>query len=160
MTAALSRTIGLLGLFLSPAAHGWDPVIERPDTPSLSAAGDDGAMSMWRNPANLAFDPDRSYSVLYSQALDDSARSDLAGVTNRGPLGLGFVYRGGLDTESWWTVSSSLGLMLDRNLALGVHMGWQIPDGADNNFVTWDVGLGWRPVSWLGFAGQPACTQI
>ena len=148
----LPSPVALIALF-SGSAHAWDPVTERPDTPSLSAAGEDGSMSMWRNPANLAFDPDRSYAVLYSQALDDSANSTIAGVTNRGPLGLGFAYRGGVDTESWWTVSSGLGLMLDRKLALGVHMGWQIPEGADNNFVTWDVGLGWRPTSWLGFAG-------
>ncbi len=147
------RTIGLLALLLSQTAHAWDPVVERPDTPSVSAGGEDGAMSLWRNPANLAFDPDRSYAILYSQALNDSTDTNLAGVTNRGPLGMGFAYRGGLDTESWWTVSTGLGLMLDRNLALGVHMGWQIPDGSDNNFMTWDVGLGWRPVSWLGLAG-------
>ncbi|MFT5683802.1 MAG: protease-4 [Myxococcota bacterium] len=153
MPSAMSRTIGLLALFLSPTAYGWDPVLERPDTPSLSAAGEDGAMSMWRNPANLAFDPDRSYAVLYSQALNDSSNTGISGVTNRGPVGLGFAYRGGLDTASWWTLSSGFGVMLDRNLALGVHMGWQIPDGADNNFVTWDLGLGWRPTSWLGFAG-------
>lgn len=153
MPSAVSRITGLLALLLSSTASAWDPSVERPDTPSISTAGEDGAMALWRNPANLAFDPDRSYALLYSQALNDSTGTGLAGVTNRGPLGFGFSYRGGLDTESWWTVSTGLGLMLDRNLALGVHMGWQIPDGADNNFMTWDVGLGWRPTSWLGIAG-------
>ena len=153
MPAVSPRSIGLMGLLLSQTALGWDPTVERPDIPSLSTAGDDGAMSMWRNPANLAFDPDRSYAILYSQALDDSGDAGFAGVTNRGPLGMGIAYRGGVDSESWWTVSSGLGIMLDRKLSLGVHMGWQIPEGADNNFVTWDVGLGWRPVSWLGMSG-------
>lgn len=156
--------ISLLGL-LSLPAHAWDPVPERPDTPSLSSAGEDGVMSMWRNPANLAFDSDRSYAVLYSQTLDQTAAFNLAGARNIGPLGVGASYRSTPAGEGWWTVSNGLGLMLGRHLAVGTHLGWQMPEGSDNNFVTWDIGLGWRPLSFLGFSaiaqniGEPAPEQ-
>jgi hypothetical protein len=33
---------------------------------------------------------------------------------------------------------------------VGTHLGWQIPSGADNNFTTWDLGIGYRPLPWLG----------
>ncbi len=153
MTARLLCSSALTALLFSPAAHAWDPAPERPGLPSLSTAGGDGAMSLWRNPSLLAFDPDQSYAILLEQVLGSPTGSSLSAVTNRGPLGMGLAWRGGVDTESWWTVSSGLGMMLSRNVAMGVHLGWQIPEGADNNFVTWDVGLGWRPKSWLGLSG-------
>lgn len=152
-------------LLLPSAAHAWDPVPERPDTPSLSAAGEDGVMSMWRNPANLAFDQDPSYAILYSQTLDETAGFNLSGARNLGPLGVGASYRSNPAGEGWWTVSNGLGLMLGRHMAIGTHLGWQIPEGADNNFLSWDVGIGWRPLSWMGFAavaqniGDPAPDQ-
>lgn len=146
-------TGALLALLLPTTAHSWDPLPERPDTPSLSTAGEDGVMSMWRNPANLAFDQDPSYAVLYSQTLDETAGFNFAGARNLGPLAVGASYRSDPAGEAWWTVSNGLGLMLGRHLAIGTHLGWQIPEGSDNNFVSWDIGLGWRPLSWMGFAG-------
>jgi protease-4 len=29
-------------------------------------------------------------------------------------------------------------------------VGWQLPEGSGNNFVTWDLGATWRPIRWLG----------
>ena len=138
--------------FSSRAARAWEPVPERPATPSLSAAGTDGAWSLWRNPANLAFDRDRSYAVLYSQQLDEGAESTLAAVRNFGPLGLGGAYKTSPGGENWWTVSTGLGLKLGQHFTVGTHLGFQVLEGR-NNFTTWDMGLGWRPLSWLGFAG-------
>ena len=145
--------IGCLALLWSGAARAWDPVPERPATPSLSAAGEDGVMSMWRNPANLAFDRDPSYVVLYSQTLDETAGGTLAAARNLGPLAIGAAYQSSPGGDNWWTVSNGLGLMLGRHLSVGTHMGWQILEGPGDNFLTWDIGMGWRPLSYLGFAG-------
>jgi len=149
-------------VLLSGPARAFDPAPERPDTPALSTAGTDGAMSLWRNPANLAFDTDRSYAVLYSQTLDETAGFNFAGARNLGPLGVGASYRTDPAGEGWWTVSSGLGLMLGRHFSAGTHVGIQMPEGSSNNFATWDVGLGWRPLSFMGFSavaqnvGDPA----
>ena len=145
--------LALCGAVLGQAARAGEPMPERPVLPAWSLAGDDGAAAIWSNPANLGLDPDEGWMVLYSQALEEGAPAQVAAVTNGGPLAAGLVYRGGAGRASWWTLSTGLGLELDRDLAAGVHLGWQIPEGPGNNFVTWDLGLSWRPTSWLGVGG-------
>lgn len=126
--------------------------IDRPHMPGWSVSGDDGAGALWTNPANLALDPDPSWIALFTQQANapvDSGRS-LAFAGNLGPLATGLHTTDGPDGESWWTVSSGLALRLDRTVALGGHLGWQLPEGPDNNFMTGDLSLTWRPTPWFG----------
>lgn len=125
---------------------------ERPALPSWSLAGEDGALSLWSNPANLSIDPDGSWAVLYSQEAVDAAPAELALAGDAGPLGLGLRYFSGSADGSlppWWTFSSGLSFRLDRQLSVGAHLGVQRVDGADG-FATWDLGTTWRPLHWLG----------
>lgn len=144
-------TLPLLCL-LAGVARAADGGAERPRLPGLSPAGDDGTASMWVNPANLAFDPDPSYIVLYGQDLFDPRSNDFAAATNAGPLAAGLQYRGDVAGAPLWSLNSGLGLKIERDLAVGVNFGWQLPAGGDNNFTTWDLGLGYRPLPWLGLA--------
>jgi len=105
---------------------------------------------IWRNPAALAFDPDPSGYLGWSQALQNQGPGTLAGAVQRGPLGVGALYRNGAYDQGWLSLQDGLGLRLGRRAALGVGMGWQIPEGPENNFLTWDVAMGWRPAQWLG----------
>ena len=158
-----ARAVGILGValpLLAAAAPGvaWaqdtltSARIDRPHLPGWSIAGDDGAGSMWTNPANMALDPDPSWIALVTQQADapvDLGRS-LAFAGNLGPLAAGIHTTDGPDGVSWWTLSSGLALRLDRNVALGGHLGWQLPEGPDNNFMTGDLSLSWRPSPWFG----------
>lgn len=126
--------------------------VDRPHLPGWSVAGDDGAGALWANPANLALDPDPSWIVLGTQQTDagvDRGRS-LAFAGNLGALGVGIRTVDSPLGGAWWTVSSGLGIRLDRTVSLGGHLAWQLPEGPDNNFMTGDLSLSWRPTSWLG----------
>ncbi len=126
--------------------------LDRPYLPGWSTAGDDGAGALWANPANLALDPDPSWIVLGTQQANapvDLGRS-LAFAGNLGPFGLGLHTTDGPTGDSWWTLSSGLGLRLDRTISLGGHLGWQLPEGPDNNFLTGDLSVSWRPSPWFG----------
>jgi protease-4 len=145
----------LTGL-LTPSAQAGTPGTERPVLPPMSSVADDGALSMWTNPANLAFDPDPSYGLVFGQpfggAPDVALQSTVAGAANLGPLGTGFAYKGGAGEPGWWTLSSSLGIRASRTVSMGAHFGWQVPDGEANNFMTVDLGAGYRPTHWLGLS--------
>lgn len=142
----------VVAMLAGTPALAQEASVERPLVPGLSTAGDDGPMALWRNPANLAFDPDPGVALLYGQDLGTNA-SQFAAVSNGGPLGLGVSYTTDPETDDWWTVSSGLALRLGRDISVGTHLGWQIPSGPENNFTTWDLGAGYRPLSWLGVAG-------
>ena len=53
---------------------------------------------------------------------------------------------------SWSTLTTNLAIPVAENTQLGFNVGWQIPDGPDNNFATFDLGWGWRPLSWWGLS--------
>jgi len=154
--------LALLTSFAARPALAQSAVVERPLLPALSLAGEDGAASIWQNPANLAFDPDAGYALLYRKELLQDAPAGFALAGNTGALGTGLQYTTGPDGTPWWTLSSGLGLRLDRNLAIGVDLGWQLPSGPDNNLLTWDFSASYRPLPWLGVAaaiqniGDPA----
>jgi protease-4 len=152
MAAWLALTITSL---LPLSAHAAGTGVERPLLPAMSSVADDGATSIWTNPANLGFDPDPSFGLIFAQPMGEKSatqRTHVAAAANLGPLGTGVAYRGGNADPGWWTVSSSLGLRAGRTLSIGTHLGWQLPDGEANNFMSVDLGLGWRPTNWLGFA--------
>ncbi len=128
---------------------------DRPTLPAMSLT-EDGAFSMWRNPANLGFDPDPSIGFLYGSTLDSAdtpstAPKTFAFASNAGPLGLGLTYHSKFEHPEWWTLSSSIAFGSD-SFQVGGHLGWHLPAGVENNFVTYDLGSGWRPNHWLGFS--------
>ena len=154
----LSLVTGLGLLFASTArAGGQTP--DRPVLPGFSLAGEDGPGSHWRNPANLGLDPDPGVMFLFNERVggpngDGGALgSDLGVAMNGGPLGAGIAYRTHGDGESWWTLSSGLGIALDENASFGARAAWQLPGADHENQVLWDLGLTVRPTHWLGFAG-------
>jgi protease-4 len=86
----------------------------------------------------------------------DGSVDGLTFATTGGGVGAGVGYRqlGSDDPLGWWTVSSGASLRIARQLAFGSTVNWQLPDGGDNNFVSWDLGAAWRPTPWLGVAGS------
>ena len=151
--------LGAVGV--SSVANAADPAVgqtltssrvERPMLPGWSTAGDDGAGSMWVTPSNLALDPDPSWVGLFSQQTNatlDLGQS-LAFAGNAGPFAAGIHTVDGPTGQSWWTVSSALAIRLDRTVSMGGHLGWHLPEGPDNNFLTGDLSLSWRPAPWFG----------
>ncbi|HJN75323.1 MAG TPA: signal peptide peptidase SppA [Myxococcota bacterium] len=125
---------------------------ERLDAPAASISAEDGAAAGWVNPANLAFDSDPSMGVWYRQDFQ-TYDSEFAVSTTGGGTSLGLVFKNDLDGKPWWGFSSGLGVRLPENFRLGATVTWNLPEGANNNFVSWDLGAGYRPFPWLGFGG-------
>ncbi len=153
--------VGLCLLALAPLAtpaFAADAQAERPDLPFKSLAGEDGVHVLYQNPALMNFDRDPGYAFYYhTNSLTDGLNSFTVATTIDG-LGAGVGYHQFLDSTGanagWWTVSGGASLKLAKGLALGSALHWQLPEGGNNNFVSWDLGLGWRPVPFLGFAGH------
>lgn len=131
----------------------WAAGSERPTLPFWSGAGEDGVHVLYMNPALMGFDRDASYGVYYDTRWSSGGLSSISLATTGSGLGAGVSYRQvGVDA-AWWSLSSGLALKLARNLSVGTTLHWQLPDGGDDNFVSWDLGVGWRPTAWLGFGG-------
>ena len=141
--------LATLGVALGPIAVAQEAP-ERPLLPAVSLAGDDGAATLWRNPGSLSLDPDRSWYVGLGQEGFAGDQARFAGAMHAGPLATGLSYRTGPGSPDWWTLSTGLGLKAGRSFGVGTQVGWQLPEGAGNNFVTWDLGATWRPIRWLG----------
>jgi protease-4 len=149
-----AMTLSVVSL-LSLNAYAAEIHPDRPVLPAMSLE-EDGALSMWRNPANLGFDPDPSVAFLYGAGLGGDGTSaaprSFAFASSGGPLGLGASYLSQANQPDWWAISAGLALPLGRNVWSGVHLGFQLPPGADNNFTTVDAGIGWRPLHWWGIS--------
>ena len=109
-------------------ANGASAQTLTPDRPALPAMSltEDGAMSIWRNPANLGFDPDPSVGLVYGTPLDSgdgpaTAPNSLAFAANGGPLGFGFAYQSKFTHPEWWTISSGLAIPFSDTIQLGAH---------------------------------------
>ncbi len=132
----------------------------RVTTPGIGLATDDATSSIATNPALFVFDPDPGSALRFHKRFDDDASSFQLG-TSAGGLGLGLFYRSPGDSASLWGLRSSLGLHLGEDVTLGSSFWWYLPQGTEN-FTAWDLGLGYRPLSWLGFGavarniGSPA----
>ncbi len=146
----------IASLLLLPAARAGSA--ERPELPFRSLAGEDGVHVLYANPALMNFDRDAGYAAYY----DSSAGGTLNGLTfatTGGGVGAGIGFRqiGGASPSDqpvgWWTVSSGASLRLTDTVAFGSSFNWQLPDGGENNFVSWDLGLGWRPAPFIGLGG-------
>jgi protease-4 len=146
-------------LLLSPA---WAQGVERPTLPFVSLAGEDGVHVLYSNPALMNFDQDPGFAAWYGSS-DAGSLNSLAVATTGSGVGAGLGYRQvGPDQLGWWTVSSGASVRLVDTLTFGSSFNWQLPDGGDNNFVSWDLGLGWRPAPFIGLGavvqnlGSPA----
>lgn len=131
------------------AAQAAEPDSSRITTPGVGLATDDATASIATNPALFVFDPDPGASLRFQQRLDDPQSAFQLG-TSAGGLGLGLYYRSAGSSSSLWGLRSSLGLHLGEDLTLGSSFWWYLPQG-EGNFTAWDLGLGYRPLSWLGF---------
>ena len=128
--------------------------VERPELPFHGAAGEDGAHTLFLNPALLNFDRDPVFAVYYDTAdVEAGTGNSVTFATTGGGLGAAVAYRD-LTGGPWWTLSSGVSLQLADALAMGSTFNWQLPEGGSNNFVSWDLGLGWRPTPWLGLGGS------
>ncbi len=144
----------LLHSLLTSAAMAQS--VERPVLPFRSVAGEDGAHVLYQNPALMNFDRDAMYGAWYdSTSLDPAlARSSVTLATSGSGLGAGLGYRQTASGGAWWTLSSGVSVDLAKSFAMGSALHWHFPDGANDNFVSWDVGLGWRPAPFLGFGAS------
>lgn len=147
-----------LALLPLPALAAEPGAAERPDLPFKSLAGEDGVHVLYQNPALMNFDRDPGYAFYYrTNSLSSGLNSFTVATTGDG-LGLGVGYHQFLDpagvSAGWWTFSTGASLRVAKGFALGSAIHWELPDGGDNNFVSWDLGVGWRPVPFLGIAGR------
>ena len=151
----LVTAASLLWLGAAPAARAQDLEAHRPLLPAWSPAGDDGAGALWSNVANLGLDPDPSWFGAVARPLGGAGGTALHLAGNLGPLASGLSYLGGgaAGVPAWWSLSSGLGLQIDRGLAIGGRLAWHLPEGPENNFLTGDLGATWRPIPWLGISG-------
>lgn len=145
----------IVPLLLMPAARAGG--VERPELPFRSLAGEDGVHVLYSNPALMNFDRDSGYA-LYYDARSAGALNGLTVATTGGGVGAGIGYRqvgatAAGQPEGWWTVSSGASIRMTDTVAFGSSFNWQLPDGSGNNFVSWDIGLGWRPAPFLGLGG-------
>jgi protease IV len=136
----------------SPEAVSADISPERPPLPAMSLESQ-GPLSIWKNPANLGFDPDPAFSFLYGEGLgSEDTPTSLVLAGNAGPFGMGFTHLVVPGRPTWSAIATSLAIPMSEEFHSGIQLGWQIPNGPDNNFVTVDLGAGWRPLSWWGMS--------
>ncbi len=128
--------------------------VERPELPFRGVAGEDGAHTLYLNPALLSFDRDPLFATWYgTDNLGAWSGNQLTFATTGGGAGAGVSYRD-VGDSAWWTLSSAVSVKLADSLAMGTSLHWELPEGGDDNFVSWDLGLGWRPAPWLGIGGS------
>ncbi|MES2638252.1 MAG: signal peptide peptidase SppA [Myxococcota bacterium] len=151
----------LATLLLLPGARAQG--VERPTLPFRSLAGEDGVHVMYSNPALMNFDRDAGYAAYYDTTGTSGGLNSLTFATTGNGVGAGLGYRQvGASADGWWTVSSAASVRVTDAITIGSSFNWQLPDGGDNNFVSWDIGLGWRPAPFLGIGavvqnlGSPA----
>lgn len=148
----ISRLV-LLGLGLPGGA--WAQSAERPVLPFKSLAGEDGVHVLYSNPALMNFDRDPGYAFYYDTTELGTGLDSIAVATTGLGLGTGIAYREyGDGAAGWWTVTSGASLRVSKGLSFGSVVHWQLPAGGENNFVSWDIGAGWRPSPYLGFGGS------
>ena len=119
--------------------------------PAISASLQDDATTLWNNPANFSFSPksSRAYVANFSEN-----RNSFGFARQLGILGTGLQYSNDINAGDWWSFGTALALKLDDHLSFGTTSTWHSIDAAGDNFVSWDLGLGYRPLQWLGFGAS------
>lgn len=145
---------GVVGSAPAWAQSGFDT--GRPPIPSAGFATENGPGAMWVNPANLGYDPDPRLGAFFTRALPGAERTSVAATAGVGGLSFGLqdVNRVGPDgPRSDWTASYATSIPFPERIAAGLGLHWAFVDGADPNYLAYDVGLSWRPLPWLGVSG-------
>ena len=123
---------------------------ERLAPPGQSIAAEEGGSAAWVNPANLGFNPGPGLGMWYRQGVTDGDAA-FAASTSAGGTALGMLYAYDAETGApWWGFNSALSLGLPGSFRVGTNITWSLPEGADNNFVSWDFGVGDRPQPRVG----------
>lgn len=125
---------------------------ERPAPPAASMSASNTAMTSWVNPALMGYDPDPAFGMYFRQTFGQQANSAFTLATSVGGGGVGVQYKTDLDGNPWWGLNAAMSVRLPQRLRLGANLQWSLPDGK-SNFTSWDIGLGWRPLPWLGLGG-------
>jgi protease-4 len=125
-------------------------VADRPVVPSAGMAAEGGPASMWVNPANMAYDPDPRYALLVGNDLGQDPTSIAATAGARG-MQVGVHNVAIPDGSSDWSFDYATSLKLPERFAVGLRMGWHVLQD-EPNYVAYDVGGSWRPLSWVGFS--------
>ena len=134
---------------------------ESPSFPAISTALQDDATALWMNSANFAFSP----AVTTAYAINITPNQNyFTYAKQNGIIGWGVNYTNSAEFGTWWSLASALSLKLDKHLSFGATSTWhsiEYPNGingdnlnADTSFTRWNVGLGWRPLQWLGIGGS------
>lgn len=143
----------LLLTLLTPSALADSA--ERPPLPFHSTAGEDGAHTLYTNPALMNFDRDSMSGAYYDASSITGGLNSLAVATSGAGVGAGLGYRQfGEDHDGWWSFTSGVSLRVSKGLAVGSAIHWQLPEGGDNNFASWDIGAGLRPAPYLGIGAS------
>lgn len=121
---------------------------DRPTVVASSVATESGPGTLWVNPANLAYDPDRRFGAFVHQTIQDGPRS-LAATAGIGSLQVGAHNFTDAVGESRWTLDYATGVELPERLSIGWRVAWHLGE-PEANFVTYDGGAGWRPLPWFG----------
>jgi protease-4 len=124
--------------------------IERPTVPGAALAAESGPVAGWTNPANLAYDPDLTWGLVAQHGLGEDT-SVAASAAWRGAFA-GVQSVRGPDRAADWSIDLGASVPLPQRFAIGALARWRI-EGAAPDFISWDAGLSWRPLSWLGVAG-------
>jgi len=143
----------LLILAASSLSGGALASPERMAPPAYSIAAEDEVGTAWVNPGNLGFNPDPSLGLWFRQGLTEQ-NTAFAAATSAGGTSLGVLYRYDPEAnEAWWGLNSALSIGFPGRVRGGANVTWSLPDGEGNNFVSYDLGVGWRPVSYVGVGG-------
>jgi protease-4 len=135
-------------------AHAQGLYTQHPVVPVAGIATENGPGTLWVNPANMAYDPDPRYGLFYSRGGVDAPSSFGATVGIDG-LSLGVHNHArptGVDVANDWSLDYGTSLKLPERISAGVLLSWRLIDGGPN-YVSYDIGLSWRPLSWLGVGG-------
>lgn len=150
----------LLLVTLAQAQDALPTAEGRLDAPGGSISAEDGAAAPWVNPALLGFDTDPSAGLWVQQGITN-LDTRVAASTTAGGTALGMVVRADAEGRPYWAFTSGLAIRLPQNFRVGANFAWHIPESG-GGFSAWDLGLGWRPLPWLGLGavarnlGNPA----
>ncbi|MBX3250315.1 MAG: signal peptide peptidase SppA [Myxococcales bacterium] len=160
-----SALLALALTALTTAAHAQlERATASPRLPAVSSAAPDGALALETNPAALAYVTGWDVAYVHTEALGDAAlqgRGDsLYGALS---LPLGLALAAGVDwvrptdgQDARGRFSLGLAWARDRRFALGGAARFLASDGPLGGTATLDLGLSWRPTSFLsvGFAAH------
>ncbi|MCA9540786.1 MAG: signal peptide peptidase SppA, partial [Myxococcales bacterium] len=164
-TLALAFTLALALALTLALTLGAGPAAARP-TAGVTLAHDDPAVgdhaeAVEVNPAGFGFGEKFQLAYSFVDSLDDGPGEGHAALLTLGPLdpyhtGLGLQFLDGSegDSASVMKITWAHALRLGRSASVG--FAWHHFRGEDSpldQVDTFDLGLQWRPIRWMGFGG-------